>query len=564
MAILQRISKWFYGGDKESAVAQVARGSAQANPMMAGVPGIGGSDAYQNLSEMLLVDTNLMKRYADYENMDDYPELASALDIYADDSTIPDSIHGKTVWASSRDAIIRDIIDDCLHRRLRIEEDAWSATRALCKYGNLYSENLVTDIGVVGLNWLPPPSMRRIVDEKGSLLGFVQDTSGNFNFKFDDFETLLKERDKRENVAKNTGQIHDHTLVFFYPWEITHWRIRSKHMRALYGYSILDPARWIWKRLVMLEDTALVYKLTRSPGRYAFYIDTGDLPPKQAMMLVDKVRRRFKKKKLVDPTTGKLDFRYNPLTPDEDFFVPVRNQKEATRIDTIAGPDWQAVDDIEYFRSKLFSAIKIPKQYLGLEGETNKAALAQEDVRFARTVFRIQREFKNGLRKIIRLHLAAINIDPDSVKWDIKMTVPSAIFELQQIEVMNAQAGLASSLEEFFPRPWIMERVFHATEDEAGWLSTEKAAERDREAKQAAATQQDISKMYPEADINAGDEEGAPPAAEDVVVDDRIKSLIESHQESARATKLVSRKVDKMSSKVTFLTQRAANDRRRG
>ena len=270
--------------DKESLIADGARGAAVV-PAHDGTVlpmGADGGEGYNNLSSMLTLDAGLMYRYADYENMDDYPELSAALDYYADDTTIPDSIHGKTIWAASRDRLFRDLIDDCLHRRMRIEEDIWPAVRTFCKYGNLFAENVVAEnMGLVGLNWLPVPTVRRVVDKRGALLGYVQDTACEFNFVYSDFEKLLKNRDKKDEDGSPGRELN-----FFYPWEVTHWRLRSKYMRSLYGYSILDSARWIWKRLQMLEDTALVYKLTRSPARYAFYIDTSDLPPKQAMALV--------------------------------------------------------------------------------------------------------------------------------------------------------------------------------------------------------------------------------------------------------------------------------------
>lgn len=545
----------FLFGDKETLVAEKARGVAIA-PVSDGVAPMGsdGGEAYGHLSSMLTIDAGLMERFADYENMDDYPEISAALDYYADDSTIPDSVHGKTIWATSRDKLFRDLIDDCLHRRLRIEEDAWAAVRTFCKYGNLYAENVVVDgMGLVGLNWLPVPTVRRVVNKKGALLGYVQDIGCEFNFVYTEFEQLLKNRDNKKSESTQGGD-----LEFFYPWEITQWRLRSKHMRGLYGYSLLDSARWIWKRLQMLEDTALVYKLTRSPARYAFYIDTSDLPPKQAMALVEKVRRRFKKRKLIDPATGKLDFRYNPLSPDEDFFIPVRNAKEATRIDVIAGPDYQNMDDIEYFRSKLLSALKIPKSYLGIEADANKGQLAQEDVRFARTAMRIQREFRNGLKHSIRVHLAALGIDPDSTKWDIKMSVPSAIFELQQIEVLTAQASLADSLGDYFDKEWLLQHVFHATEDDAAFISQQKSAELDREAKQGAATEQEIANLYP--DASGAEEGGEAPAVESITVDERIERLIEATEETRKTTKRVLQEVGKMKPKLTRI---AVDGRRR-
>jgi hypothetical protein len=243
--------KKFFSRDTTGKVTELARGSSGESSMPNMVPsapdsGMGG--AYQQLATMLSVDADLMLRYADYENMDDYPEISAALDIYADDATITDAVHGRVIWGTSKDKIVRDIVNDLLHRRIRIEEDIWAAVRTFGKYGNLYAEIVMNETGVLGLNWLPPPTMRRIIDVRGSLVGFVQDPSGMFSFNIATREDLEKLREKRDGS----------TATFFYPWEVAHWRLRGKQMRALYGYSLLDSARWIWKRLLMLEDNSLV------------------------------------------------------------------------------------------------------------------------------------------------------------------------------------------------------------------------------------------------------------------------------------------------------------------
>ncbi len=545
MSWLDSIKK-LWSGDKESQVATDARGTSHVSPLGMSPSGE-GAEGMQHLHDQLSVDTNLVRRYVDYENMDDYPEITSSLDIYADDASIPDSIHGKTVWAKSKDKVVRDLIDDMLQRRIRVEEDIWPAIRTLCKYGNLYAEIVVSELGVVGLNWLPVATMRRIVTEKGALIGFVQDISGMFNFNPNEVENI-------ETARKSDKYEH---LIFFHPWEIVHWRIRSKRMRSLYGYSVLDSARWIWKRLQMMEDTALVYKLTRSPARYAFYIDTGDLPPTEAMALVNKVRRRYKKKRLIDPTTGQLDFKYNPLTPDEDFWVPTRGGKESTRIEVISGPDYQNMEDIQYFQGKLLSAIKIPRQYLGFEGETNRAALSQEDVRFARTELRIQREFRNGLKKVVRIHLAALNIDPDTIKWDVAMTVPSAIFELQQIEVLNAQAGLADTLANYYPEEWLLQHVFHHTQDDATWLTKSKKEEIEAAAKAEAATGQDISQMYPEGMGMGADEGGEPGGFGESMSEKQLNQLVELAEENVKSNDNVVKKLNRIEPKIRFIDRKA-------
>lgn len=486
MGFRESISK-FFKRDKVAQIEKKGRGYSFDDPMGGAVDNAAGMTGMNMLTVALSMDQNLLERYADYENMDDYPELSAALDIFADDTTIPDSVRGKTIWGESPDRVVRDVIDDLLHRILRVEEDVWVVMRTLCKYGNAFGEVVVSEHGVVGVNYLPVPTMRRLVNMKGDLLGYVQDLTGQFGLDTADYETLegLKAR------------FEEKSMIFFEPWEIVHWRLQSKFVRSLYGYSIIDASRWIWKRLAMLEDTALVYKLTRSPSRYAFYVDTGDLPPDEAMALVKKAMRKYKKRTLVNPTTGKLEFRNNPLNPEEDLWIPTRGGKESTRVDVLSGPDWQSMEDVQYFRDKMFTAIKIPQSYFGGEAEASQG-LAQRDVRFGRTCMRVQREYRNGIRQVARVHLAALGIDPDSVKWDTRMTVPSSIFELQQIEVMNAQAGLISTLSEYFPQDWLLERVLHMSKDEAAAMVNQKASEVERTMSDQARVAATIQAKYPE------------------------------------------------------------------
>jgi hypothetical protein len=533
MKWIDRIKKLF-DSDKSSKISETGKGYSFDDPN-GNMFDVSANSSYNNLKAALTMDQDLMARYVDYENMDDYPELQSALDIYADDTTITDNLRGRTIWAESEDTFLMDIIDDCLHRRIRIEEDIWLAVRTLCKYGNCFAEIVTTEVGVVGLNFLPVPTMRRLVTVKGNLVGYIQDLNGRFNI-----ESL-----SIEDKSKLKQQCEERGMIFFETWEIVHWRLQSKFVRSLYGYSILDAARWIWKRLAMLEDTALVYKLTRSPGRYAFYVDTGDLPPDEAMALVKKVRRQYKKRTLINPSTGELEFRNNPLSPEDDVWIPTRSGKDSTRVDVLSGPDWQSMEDIEYFRDKMFTSIKIPRSYYGGDAEADQG-LAQKDVRFARTCMRIQREFRNGIRQIIRVHLAAINIDPDKSEWDTRMTMPSSIFELQQIEVMNAQAGLIETLSSLLPKEWLVKRILHLSQDDAVAVVNDKASEDERDALDQARIASLIQTRYPGVEVAPTDASGVQQ--ESINVSGEIKKLSEMITKYMKESNLAIKKLEEMDS----------------
>lgn len=485
----------WWAADKESAQAKMRRGTNDRIGTNKVAPAMQGG-GYEALADDLRIEQDLVRRFADYEEMDDYPEVASAIDIYADDSTIEDMIHETAVWVVSKDKMIAQLLMHLLHKQLRINEDIWPLARTVTKYGNGNGELLVTkDQGVIGVNWLPAPTVRRVETHKGQLIGYVQDDTGKFRMTRNEFGRIMT----AEREGRDVEELPDGVSTFE-PWEMVHWRLRSKHMRSTYGHSVLEPVRWVWRRLVMLEDTMLVYKLTRAPARFAFYVDVGDLPPEQAKAYVHGLRNDYRKRKILrQGLPNRMDFRMNPLGPDDDIWVPSRSGKDSTRIDVLSGPDYQAIDDVVYFREKLLAGIKVPKSYIGLEDNQNRATLSQLDVRFARTVLRIQRELRNGIRQICRVHLAALGIDPDKVEWDVRMSTPSSIFELAQLEVMNARADLADRLVDRMPKDWILQQVMKLGADDATAALAGKKREIRDDARFNAEVQASILRDYPEA-----------------------------------------------------------------
>jgi hypothetical protein len=402
-----------------------------------------------------------------------------------------------------------------------------------CKYGNDYEELLVNADGVRGINYLPPPTVRRLETPKGDLIGFMQDFKGRFDFTNNDFQRTLS---AKFDLSVNTDPMNQ-PVAAFESWEVVHFRLRGKERRSVYGHSALEAARWIWKRLMLLEDAALVYRLQRAPERFAFYVDVGDLPPQEALAFVNRVRQNFRKKRFVDPGTGKLNLKFDALSQDEDFFVPTRKGVDSTRIETLGAPQWQAMDDIEYFRDKLFSAIKVPKAYLGQESGVARAVLSSEDVRFARTVLRIQRELKNGLRKVARVHLSALGLDPYAVDYDINMTVPSAIFELAQMEVRTAKADLAARMRDFVSLQWILSNVFGLSEDEIVTIKKQRSGESAEDAENQATAQNIMTPPPPPMEAPPGEappEEGpyGPPA--EARQPNRVVKALSSSRDAAR------------------------------
>jgi hypothetical protein len=335
---------------------------------------------YDALSNYLRIEQDLMSRYVDYENMMELPEVYAALTIYADDATQTDSQLKRTVWATSPDKTLQTNLDDLYNRTLRLDEEINEIAKSLVCYGNDYEEILVNENGVVGLNYLPAPTVRRVEGPRGELYGFIQDWKARFGVSPHEFQQVLAARNaamagmSTKGSASVVGNSPNPLVTALEPWEVCHFRLRGKTRRSAYGVSVLDGARWIFKRLIMLEDAAMIYRLQRAPERFAFYVDIGDLPPQEALAYVNKVRQMYKKKRIIN-SAGKLDLKYSPLAADSDFYVPTRKGTDGARIETLGAPAWQHMDDVAYFQNKLFTALSVPKAYLAHEEGAHRNSL---------------------------------------------------------------------------------------------------------------------------------------------------------------------------------------------
>jgi hypothetical protein len=418
----------------------------------------------EDIGGLLTVSQSLMDRFADYEAMEEYPDINSAYHFYANDATQPSVKDGRTLWVSSNDRALQGMGDDLIHRRLRAESEIWSQAYTLGLYGNDYEELLVTENGVVGLNHLPVPTMRRVERLDGALIGYVQDVSGQFTANAHELRRMLA---GQTEIPKS--------LALFEDWQVVHYRLTSTRRRSPYGRSVAEGARWIWKRLVMLEDSVMIYKLTRAPARYAFYVDVTDVPSDRVEGFLRKAKRDLKKKKMVDPRSGRLDMRYNVLSRDEDFFIAVREGRELARVEVLSGPDYQAIDDVEYFKRMLHGSLRVPREYLGQEGAIpSKSLLSNDDVRAARVTMNLQRELRLGWERIIRTHLAARGLrNPWAPEFQVEMTLPSGIWELAAYEVLNARADYASRIQPWVSTRFIQENVLQLTDEQIKTIEKE-------------------------------------------------------------------------------------------
>jgi hypothetical protein len=219
-----------------------------------------------------------------------------------------------------------------------------------------------------------------------------------------------------------------------------------------------------------MEDAMLIHRIMRAPEKRMFYINVGSIPPNEVEQFMQTTINSMKKTPYVDPQTGQYNLKFNMQNMMEDFYLPVRGGDTSTRIETTKGLDYDGTTDVQYLQAKLFAALKIPKAYFGYEGDlSGKATLAAEDIRFARTVERIQKIMESELTKIALVHLYTQGFTGESLtNFEIKLTTPSIIFEQEKVALLKEKVDLANQMKDsaLFSTDYIYENIFDLSEDE--------------------------------------------------------------------------------------------------
>jgi hypothetical protein len=269
-------------------------------------------------------------------------------------------------------------------------------------------------------------------------------------------------------------------------WQVSHFRLLGNDAFLPYGSSVLESARRIWRQLILIEDAMLVYRIIRAPERRVFYIDVGNVPPEDVATYLEQAKNSLKREPVVNKADGRVDLRYNPMSVDEDYFLPVRGGDSGTKIETLAGgQNTAAIEDVEYIQKKLFAALKVPKAYLGYDEDIgSKATLAQEDIRFSRAIARIQRTVISELNKLAMVHLYSHGFTGDTlIDFELKLSNPSSIAQQQKLELISTRFDIAGKAPEgLVDRRWIQKNVMHLTDEEIEYIAKGRVDDKDLDA----------------------------------------------------------------------------------
>lgn len=411
------------------------------------------SELYQ---KAVFYETSRIASYMDYEAMEFTPEISAALDIMSEESCTP-SEQGKLLTIQSNSKRVKNVLEDLFYNIMDIQTNLPMWTRNTCKYGDNF----------VFLK----------IDNKKGVIGTSQLTNIEIERKEDGiFPVMSKSSDSEVKDTKKQVKFHwKEKNMDFNAWEIAHFRLLGDDRRLPYGTSVLEKARRVWKQLLLSEDAMLVYRVVRAPERRVFKIYVGNIDDKDVDAYVQKVANKFKRSPMVDQKTGQMDLRHNTLAVDQDYFVPVRDPNAPNPIDTLAGAsNLGDIADIEYIQKKLLTALRVPKSFLGFEetaGEGKNLSLL--DIRFARTINRIQQSMIQELNKLAIIHLYILGFTDDLNNFTLNLTNPSTQGEMLKIEqwkeklllykdlVSQIDGGIAPS-----SHVWAKKNVFHWTDEE--------------------------------------------------------------------------------------------------
>lgn len=369
--------------------------------------------------QAIYYETNRIGSYSDFESMEFYPEISAALDIMMEEATTPNN-HGKILNIYSNNKRIKSILEDLFFNRLDLHTNLPMWTRNTCKYGdNFVFLNLDDKHGVVGTRQLPNFEIER--------------REGNI------YDLLSRGVLHNNNENENNNKVKFHWRgrdIEFNSWQIAHFRLLGDDRKLPYGTSILEKARRIWKQLLLSEDAMLVYRVTRAPERRVYKIFVGNIDDQDVGPYVNEIANRFKRTPIIDPQTGQIDLRYNQLAYEQDFFIPVRDENAQNPIDTLPGAqNLDQIADIEYLQKKLFTALRVPKTFLGFEEAVGEGKnLALQDIRFSRTINRIQQAMLMELNKIAIIHLYMLGFHDDLDNFSLTLNNPSTQAEMLKVE----------------------------------------------------------------------------------------------------------------------------------
>jgi hypothetical protein len=412
------------------------------------------SSAMNNTYENYLAYQQIRQElFRDYDAMDADPIIGAALDIYAEESTSKNE-YGKVLEVRTNNEQIKSILENLFYDIINVEFNLFPWVRSLVKYGDHFLHiEIAEELGVVGIQPLSVYEITRVE-------GFDPNNWQAVKFVHTPLAT------KSLYVAGQKTEYEN--------YEIAHFRMLTDTNFLPYGKSMLESARRLWKQITLMEDAMIIHRISRAPQKRIYKIDVGNIPTNEIDNYIQRIINKSKKTPLINADSGEYNLKYNIQNLMEDFYLPVRGNDSGTSIENLDGLEYAPIDDINYLKDKMFAALKIPKQHLGfLEDGNSKATLAAMDMRFAKTIERVQRIVTAELEKIAIIHLYSQGIEDETLAdFELSLTIPYTIYEQSKIELWASKVDLARTMGDLklISKDWVYKNVFNFSDDDVEYM----------------------------------------------------------------------------------------------
>ena len=377
--------------------------------------------------------------------MAQFAEVADALDEICDDFINKDD-QGDIATLQMCDEYDPDIEKQVQEEfkkftaHYELEDKGWEYCRQLLIDGEVYFEHIIhkdhVDAGVLGVINMPAELVDPIYDNVQNLMikGFllrkpkVESPKGSNSYGHGGHAAEgsgQNPQDKVEHIPLDKNQV---TYIQSGIWN------EVKTLRL----PFIEFGRRAYRQLSLIEDAIIIYRLVRAPERLVFNVDVGNMPPPKAEAYLKRLMQQYWSRKTYDSNQSKTIQAFTPQSMLDAFWFAKRAGSDGTQVDSLpGGANLGELDDLKYFRQKLYRALKVPVQRLDPEAQADAqgSTIMREELKFARFIIRIQQQFAYGLKNSFVTHLKLRELwddfDLKENKLRIDLNPPTNFHELR-------------------------------------------------------------------------------------------------------------------------------------
>ena len=408
------------------------------------------------ISKLRDLNDSYKYRYQEYEMMAEEVTIQSAIELYADDATQVDTKTERIVNIQSDDKTLQQDLNDFLES-ISIDSNIWNWAYSVAQYGDFFLKlHVDEDNRSLHIDDNTDPAFIMDLYEHGQRVGFAEEDISDYkNLKHksnpNGLDLIIYSPDRFVHFMIKKSSKYDSLEIPIQDETDENGDPLVRKFTVVRGVSMIEGVRSIYRILQLLEDSLLAARVAKAEFVRVFNIEVGDSTPKQTTETVNTVKNLFDSKATFDTRSGTYvsNKAYRPI--GDPVFNPTRNGKGAVTHENIGG-DFQVRDivDIDYFKNKLFSGLKIPKALLGYEeslpGGLGDNTLTRLDIRYSRSVKRVQNALIVGVKDLCNIWLRLNGREADTSNFKVVLQAPSTAEELGRLTEFSTKMGTISEI----------------------------------------------------------------------------------------------------------------------